>query len=242
MTGLAFFLLGFAGFLSPGKDSVSGPALHGDRGSEAPVSYRYLSYLPADYADAKKVYPLVIYLHGSSARGTNLNSVKVSGLPRLAEDGRKFDFILVAPQCPSGRLWSSEDWAGSLLKELNTRYRIDPDRIYLTGVSMGGGGTFDVAKRYPGTFAALAPMCAWASDTYQLCKLKNVPVWTFHGTEDHVVPISETEQKVKVLRDCGGSIKYTRLKGEGHSIHFVYDPDNEYRLLEWMLSHRRKKE
>ncbi len=241
VTGLAFFLLALAGFLSPGKDLVSGLAPGGDPASGTAVSYSYLSYLPAGYATAKETaYPLVIYLHGSSARGSNLASVKVSGLPRLAEDGRKFDFILVAPQCPSGRLWSSEDWAGPLLKELNGRYRIDPDRIYLTGVSMGGGGTFDVAKRYPGTFAALAPMCAWASDTYQLCKLKNIPIWTFHGTEDHVVPIAETEQKVKVLKDCGGRIKYTRLKGEGHSIHFVYDPDNEYRLLEWMLSHSKK--
>lgn len=242
VTGLAFFLLGLAGFLSPGKDPVYGLTPCGDPGSVTAVSYSYLSYLPAGYATTKEAYPLVIYLHGSSARGSNLTSVKVSGLPRLAEDGRKFDFILVAPQCPSGKLWSSEDWAGPLLKELNGRYRIDPDRIYLTGVSMGGGGTFDVAKRYPGTFAALAPMCAWASDTYQLCKLKNIPIWTFHGTEDHVVPIAETEQKVKVLKDCGGRVKYTRLKGEGHSIHFVYDPDNEYRLLEWMLGHSKKRD
>lgn len=103
---------------------------------------------------------------------------------------------------------------------------------------MGGGGTFDVAKQLPDTFAALAPLCAWASDTYQLCKLKNIPIWTFHGTEDTVVPISETEQKVKVLNDCGGKIKYTRLKGVGHSIHFVYKTDNEYKLLDWLLSHR----
>lgn len=204
------------------------------------MTYPFLSYLPKDYATSNKPYPLVIYLHGSSGRGSSLVSVKASGLPRMAEDGQPFDFILIAPQCPSGKLWSSEDWAGPLLKELEKKYRIDKSRIYLTGVSMGGGGTFDVAKRYPNTFAALAPMCAWASDTHQICKLKNVPIWTFHGTEDHVVPIADTEQKVKALSDCQGNIKYSRLKGEGHGIHHVYDPKNEYRLLEWLLSHSLK--
>ena len=206
-----------------------------------PAAYHYLTYLPGDYAASRKEYPLVIYLHGSSARGSNLASVKVSGLPRMAEDGNKFKFILIAPQCPSGMLWSSEDWAGALLKEVSSRYRVDRSKIYLTGVSMGGGGTFDVAKRYPEVFAALAPLCAWASDTHQICKLKNVPVWTFHGTDDRVVPISQTEEKVRALRNCGGEIKYTRLKGEGHGIHHVYDPGNEYRLLEWLLSHSLKK-
>ncbi|GAA4442901.1 hypothetical protein GCM10023091_30500 [Ravibacter arvi] len=203
--------------------------------------YPYLVYLPKDYNASKKVYPLVVYLHGSSARGNHLALVKGAGLPRMAEDGAAFDFILVAPQCPTGKLWSSDDWSVPLLKEVAGKFRIDKDRIYLTGVSMGGGGVFDVAKQHPGTFAALAPLCAWASDTFQLCKLKDVPVWTFHGTEDHVVPVAETDQKVKVLKDCGGQVKYTRLKGEGHAIHFVYDPANEYRLLEWLLSHSRKK-
>lgn len=201
--------------------------------------YRYLSYLPKDYASSEKQYPLVIYLHGSSGRGHDLLSVKASGLPRMAEDGLPLDFILIAPQCPPGKLWSSDEWFMPFLAQLQEKYRIDKSRIYLTGVSMGGGGTFDIAKQNPQVFAALAPMCAWASDTYQLCKLKNIPIWTFHGTEDHVVPIAQTEQKVKVLKDCGGEIRYTRLKGDGHSIHHVYDPKNEYGLLKWMLSHRR---
>jgi predicted peptidase len=209
----------------------------GALGNHTAPQYPYLTYLPKDYTTSGKKYPLVIYLHGSSGRGTNLASVKVSGLPRMAEEGQRFDFILIAPQCPAGKIWSSEDWAGPLLKELKTKYRVDNSKIYLTGVSMGGGGTFDVAKKYPDVFAALAPLCAWASDTYQICKLKNIPVWTFHGTEDHVVPISQTEQKVKALKECGGNIKYTRLKGEGHGIHGVYNPQNEYKLLEWMLSH-----
>lgn len=202
--------------------------------------YAYLTYLPKDYNGSQKAYPLVIYLHGSSARGNNLASVKGSGLPRMADDGQSFDFILIAPQCPTGKLWSSDDWAGPLLAELEAKYRIDKSRIYLTGVSMGGGGTFDVAKRYPDTFAALAPLCAWASDTHQLCKLKSIPVWTFHGTDDHVVPIVQTEQKVNALKECGGNVKYTRLKGDGHAIHHVYNLNNEYRLLEWLLGHKKQ--
>lgn len=235
MKSLVLLMVAFPGFfmIHHQDNIVAGPA--------GAAGYRYLTYLPDDYSATQKEYPVVIYLHGSSGRGNNLNAVKGSGLPRMAEAGQKFEFIIIAPQCPSGKLWSSEDWAGTLLKDVEKKYRIDKSRIYLTGVSMGGGGTFDVAKLYPGTFAALAPLCAWASDTYQICKLKNVPVWTFHGTEDHVVPISETEQKVKALRDCGGQVKYTRLKGEGHSIHYVYNTDNEYRLLEWMLSHQLKK-
>lgn len=202
--------------------------------------YSYLKYLPKGYTTSNKEYPLVIYLHGSSGRGSDLNRVKVSGLPRMAEDGQEFDFILVAPQCPSGKLWSSDDWAGAFLREVQSKYRVDNSRIYLTGVSMGGGGTFDIAKRYPKTFAALAPLCAWASDTYQLCKLKDIPVWTFHGTDDQVVSVKETDQKVQVLKECGGNIRYTRMKGEGHAIHHVYDPQNEYKVLEWLLGHSLK--
>ncbi len=205
------------------------------------ATYPYLVYLPRGYAADSKAYPVVFYLHGSSQRGSDLEQVKRSGLPRMAEEGLPLEFILIVPQCPAGKLWSTDEWFEGVWENVQSRYRTDPERLYLTGVSMGGGGTFDVAKKHPERFAALAPLCAWASTAQNLCRLKDVPVWTFHGTDDQVVAISETEEKVAALKACNGNIRYTRLQGEGHGIHAVYDPANDYNLLKWMLQHRLKR-
>lgn len=207
----------------------------GQTPSKKRANYPYLTYLPNDYLQKK--YPLVIFLHGSSLVGNDLNKLKQYGLPKEVEKGRSFDFIAVSPQCPSGKLWSSEDWFGPLYEELLEKYPIDTNRVYLTGVSMGGGGVFDVAKDYPDAFAALAPLCAWASTTERICNLKEIPIWTFHGTKDDVVPISQTESKVKALKDCQGNIEFTRLEGEGHSIHWLYEPESKYDIFAWLLKH-----
>lgn len=202
-------------------------------------NYKYLIYLPKGYS-AKKKYPLVIYLHGSSQRGDDLNKLKAYGLPQLVENGSNFEFIIASPQCPTGVMdWSSENWFDALFVDLNTKYQIDPDRVYLTGVSMGGGGTFEIAKKYPDKFAALVPLCAWNSDVTNICNISAIPTWTFHGKLDDVVPLSETEEKVKKLRDCKGNITYTVLENDGHRIQWLYGKNDKYDIFAWMLKHKR---
>jgi hypothetical protein len=112
---------------------------HGMNQPRRNVSYRYLSYLPKDYeADVVRKWPLVIYLHGGSDRGTDLNRLYSSGIPDQVYRGREFPFIMLAPQCPEHLRWSTDDWFERFYKEATARYRIDADRIYLTGPSLGG--------------------------------------------------------------------------------------------------------
>ena len=226
--------------LSPTSAKISGSNLT-ENGSEEPKKYNYLLYLPKEYHSAKKKYPLLIYLHGSSQKGNDINKLKAYGPPQLVEKGRDFDFIIVSPQCPaSARNWSEEDWFKSLFAELISKYEIDPDRIYLTGVSMGGGGTFDLAKKYPDKFAALVPLCAWDSDVTNLCAIRHIPIWTFHGKQDNIVPVLETEEKVKKLRDCKGTIELTVLQNDGHGIQWLYEKQDTYDIYNWMLKHKRR--
>jgi predicted peptidase len=204
----------------------------------AQKKYAYLSYLP-DQKVASQKLPLIIYLHGSSQRGNNLDQLKTYGLPKFLEQGGKINALVVAPQCPNGLLWDSEEWFPAFLKELQQKFAIDTDRIYLTGVSMGGGGTFEIAKKYPQIFAAIAPLCAWQSSTQNLCKLSKIPIWTLHGEKDYVVPIQQTEEKIAVLKKCHPKVTYTILPDEGHSIHWIYEKPDRYNLYEWLLQYRK---
>src|SRR5699024_6921671 len=119
----------------------------------------YLLYLPQDYKETGyKRWPLVLFLHGAGERGNDLEAVKKNGLPKLVEEGRDFPFIIVSPQCPAGLWWSTDD-LNLLLNDLIQRYEVDIDRIYATGLSMGGFGTWEMAIRFPDRFAAIAPIC-----------------------------------------------------------------------------------
>ena len=123
------------------------------------TSLNYLLWLPADYKkDKSKTFPVMIFLHGSGERGENLDLVKKNGPPSFVENRPDFPFILVSPQCPEGTWWEIEDLQAMLEKILD-KYRIDRSRIYLTGLSMGGFGTWSWACKYPDQFAAIAPVC-----------------------------------------------------------------------------------
>lgn len=201
--------------------------------------YPYLVYLPQGYDQTTERYPVIIYLHGSSQRGNDLNRLKSYGMPKYLESGGKLNSIVIAPQCPPGILWDTEEWFLTTFNQLKEKYRIDLERVYLTGVSMGGGGTFEIAKKHPGLFAALVPLCAWQSSTTDLCKLSKLPIWTLHGENDTTVPISETEAKVTVLKKCKANIRYNRLSEEGHSIHWIYENPERYDIYSWMFKHKR---
>lgn len=187
--------------------------------------------MPKEYATTKAAYPLVIYLHGGSQGGKDLSKLKTYGLPCLVAQGREFNFIIASPQCPDGKFWSTETWFDSLYADLTTRYRIDPKRVYLTGISMGGYGTWSTAIAYPDRFAAIVPLCG-GGDSTQVCRIGQLPVWTFHGTADEIISITETERLVRQLSRCGGNVKFTRLENEGHGIQHLYENPA---LYDWLL-------
>jgi len=199
------------------------------------VEYDYLLSLPKNYDNETKKFPLVVYLHGGSQRGNDLNKLKTYGLPQLVDKGQEFDFIIASPQCPGGKFWSSENWFEPLYDNLLAKYRIDRSRVYLTGMSMGGYGVFITAMDFPEIFAAIVPMCGGCndSDTTRIHELKNIPVWAFHGTDDNIIPYSETERVVKGLEECGGLVKFTALENEGHYIQHLYETKPE--IYKWLL-------
>ena len=201
-----------------------------------PVRYPYQLYLPKNYAATKQTFPLVIYLHGGSQRGIDLTKLNLYGLPKLVGQGGNFPFIIASPQCPDGKFWSTDNWFDSLYTELTSRYRIDRKRVYLTGISMGGYGTWQTAVAHPTTFAAIMPLCGGCDDSTQICKISRVPIWAFHGTADDLVPIDETARLVKRLRQCRGKVRFTRLQNEGHGIQYLYENP---KLYQWLLTHRR---
>lgn len=202
------------------------------------ANYKYLLYLPKDYSATSKVYPLMIYLGGGSQRGADLNKLKTFGPPSLISKGKEFDFIIVSPQCPEGKTWTSENWFDALSASLIPEYRIDTSRIYVTGISIGGYGTWQVAMDYPDKFAAIIPLCGGIndSDTTNISKIKHLPIWTFHGTADDVIPIAETERVFKKLRMLKSQIRFTRIKNGDHGIQYLYEDPEIYK---WMLKQRK---
>ena len=199
------------------------------------VTSRYLLSLPADYnKQPKKKWPLVLFLHGAGERGDNLELVKVHGPPKLIEQGQQFPFIVVAPQCPADAWWQPEKLA-ALLDDVERRYRVDKRRIYVTGISMGGFGTWLLALSCPRRFAAIAPICGGGHWWAVPC-IKHLPVWVFHGKKDRVIPFERSADMVAALRKYGGKVKFTVYpKAEHDSWTVTYENPELYR---WLLRHR----
>ncbi len=201
------------------------------------TTLKYLLWLPADYKKGKeKTFPLLIFLHGSGERGDSLELVKMHGPPSFVENRPDFPFITVSPQCPKGKRWNPEDLQ-ILLEKLKLKYRIDPGRIYLTGLSMGGFGTWNWACTYPDQFAAIAPVCG-GGDIQFAGALKNTPVWAFHGEADPVVPVKRTIEMVEAVNAKGGSARITIYPGIGHDSWVNAYKEDE--LYKWLLEHVRK--
>ena len=145
------------------------------------VSAQYLISLPEGYGKADQKWPLVLFLHGAGERGADLELVKKHGPPRLIAEGKTFPFIMVAPQCPEGQWWS-EDVLIALLDKIENDYSVDRSREYLTGLSMGGFGTWRLAMLNPDRFAAIVPICGGGEDSLA-CSIKDVHAWIFHGAK-----------------------------------------------------------
>jgi predicted peptidase len=200
--------------------------------NEPAMSMEYLVYTPADYSDKiKGKYPLVFFLHGAGERGSDINLVRRNGLPKLVEEGRSFPFIMVSPQCPEGKWWDPEILY-PLITDILRKYKIDKKRVYLTGLSMGGFGTWDLAYNHPELFAAIVPVCGGAYP-YMAEKIREIPAWVFHGAKDNIVPLIRSQEMVDALRKAGGSVKFTVYPEAGHDswTETYNNPD----LYKWLL-------
>jgi len=195
------------------------------------VEMDYLLYLPKDYNTAEKKFPLMLFLHGSGERGHDLNLVKKHGPPKLIDQGKEFPFIVVSPQCPENQWWSLEELY-ALLDDLVEHYKVDTKRIYVTGLSMGGFGTWSLAENAPERFAAIAPVCG-GGNPLTICKIGKLPVWAFHGAKDPVVPVASSQQMVDALHNCGNDANLTIYPEAGHDA--WTETYNNQELYDWFL-------
>jgi len=171
------------------------------------ANFQYLVYLPQDYGEpSNQEWPLVLYLHGGGARGDDLDKVRKIGIPKLIEEGRTFPFVVVAPQLPTNDHWPA-DMLHALLIDVIKKHRIDKRRVYLTGQSRGGFGTWELGASYPDLFAAVVPISG--RGIHSVCRLKDVPVWIFHGERDNTVPVEASQSMTKRLKRCGGNVQLT---------------------------------
>jgi len=216
------------------------------------LPYRLLK--PKAY-DASQKYPLVIFLHGAGERGDDNQKQLVHGMNDFASDEimARYAAFVLAPQCPEGKKWSEVDWSSKSSKlpaeispalaatlkaadALQKEFSIDPKRIYITGLSMGGYGVWDALARRPELFAAAAPICSGGDPAFA-AKMKDVPIWAFHGDDDKTVPVGRSREMIEALKAAGGRPKYTEYPGVGHNswAQTYSDPA----LYEWLFAQRK---
>lgn len=181
------------------------------------VGLEYLLFLPEGYGEqTRQKWPLILFLHGAGERGDDLDLVKVHGIPKIVETDPAFPFIAVSPQCPADSWWTEHlDDLAALLDNVIAAHNVNTNQIYLTGLSMGGYGTWDLALAQPERFAAIVPICG-GGRPYLARRLKDLPVWVFHGAKDTVVPPEESEQMVAAIKRAGGSPRLTIYPDAGH--------------------------
>jgi predicted peptidase len=218
------------------------------------LKYRLLK--PANYNPNQK-YPLVIFLHGAGERGNDNKIQLVHGMKDFldAERRKSMPCYVLAPQCPAGKKWVEVDWSSDtstipekvsdslgltieLVKSMIETAAVDPNRIYITGLSMGGYGTWDALARHPEMFAAAAPICG-GGDPSTVARFKNIPLWAFHGDEDKAVKVERTRAMIEALKTAGGEPKYTEYPGVGHDSWTATYKNPEFH--QWLFTQRRPK-
>lgn len=203
-------------------------------------SMDYLLYLPEGYETEESVdWPLLVFLHGSGERGNNLEKVKVHGPPKLISRGEKLPFVVLSPQCMDGYDWNAEE-LHVLIKSVADAYNIDEKRIYVTGLSMGGSGSWDLAMAHPDYYAAIVPVCGRVDRNYaqRAAELQDMPIWVFHGAMDDVVPVSTAAIMVNELHKLGNPVKFTIYPDANHdSWTETYSNPEVYK---WLLDQKRK--
>lgn len=217
------------------------------------LHYRLLK--PADY-DATKKYPLVIFLHGAGERGAD-NFVQLKhGMINFANDEgmKKYPCFVLAPQCPTGSKWVNVDWGAAkhempetpaspmrltieVVQKLSQEFSLDPSRFYITGLSMGGYGTWDAIQRKPEMFAAAIPICGGGDPKFAK-QMSSVPIWAFHGDKDTAVKVERSRDMIQALKDAGASPKYTEYPGVGHDSWTATYKNPE--VLDWLFAQKKK--
>jgi predicted peptidase len=208
------------------------------------IHLRYLLHVPpSTQVNVSQRWPTILFLHGRGESGDDPITILRHGLPRYITQHSDFPFIVIAPLCPWNTWWPElADSLAYLLDECTTQYPVDPHRLYLTGLSMGGFGSWYMATAWPERFAAVAPICGggyWFHGFPQrVCILKDTPVWAFHGAQDDVVPLTVSEELVSALRECGGNVEFTVYPDAGHDSWTV--TYNNPELYSWFLQQARK--
>jgi len=235
-TAAATLFLAAVSLVSEAAEPTNGPGRQepAQLDTIARVRMGYLIYLPLQY-EKRDAWPLLLFLHGSGERGNDLERVKRHGPPKLIAAGKHFPFIVVSPQCPKGQWWQPVELI-ALLDYLVKNYKIDEDRIYVTGLSMGGFGTWALAAYRPHRFAALAPICG-GGEVYWAEDLAHLPIWAFHGAKDRGVPLRRSQEMVEAINKKGGHAKLTVYPEAGHDA--WTETYNNPQLYKWLLQQRR---
>ncbi|MFM7769662.1 MAG: prolyl oligopeptidase family serine peptidase [Bacteroidota bacterium] len=208
------------------------------KSSRAP--YNYWVCTPDNYnADTTYKWPVFVFLHGRSLSGTDLNLVKKYGLIAEVEKGRRFPAIIIAPQVLSGESWNA-DKVIQCLDELERKYRIDTNRIAITGMSLGGYGTLNTAGKYPNKFCAAAAFCG-GGNKKDACNLSTIPVWVAHGKKDEKVPFAESYEIVNRIKICSdANIRFTVFEEHNHgALERMFRTEE---LYDFMLKNEKGKE
>lgn len=221
---------------TPGKQVAQSLEVKAKPDGDEKVTLHYWLYLPKakDMGETEKP-PLLLFLHGAGERGDNLEAVKKHGPPKLVEAQPDFPFILVSPQCPRNERWQPAQLL-QLVEHVAKTHGADENRLYVTGLSMGGYGTWALAAAYPDKFAAAAPICG-GGDTATAEKLKDLPLWVFHGEKDTAVPVQRSKDMVAAIEKAGGKPKLTLYPEAAHDswTETYSNPD----FYTWLLSQRR---
>jgi len=204
--------------------------------TSARTGLKYWLYLPPAGTENEKP-PLLVYLHGFSHSGSDLNRLLAGGLPAQIENGRSLPMIVVSPQCPVGENWqygAMVDRLSQFFSEMVTQYGADPRRVSLTGFSMGGDGVWALGIAHPEQFTALAPVASWYRKEEIVCALKDVPVWDLQGEQDRIALPAYAKKMTAALEHCGGNVKLTLFPDADHegSSRQAYGMDE---LYSWFL-------
>ncbi len=198
---------------------------------------RYMLWRPEDAQPSERL-PLLVFLHGAGERGTDLDLLTVHSVPRVFSREHHYRCVMLAPQCPGDDTWMVYiKELRALIEQVVRDEHCDPDRISLTGVSMGGFGTWELASTYPGLFSCAAPVCGGGM-SWRAENLVNLPIRAFHGTADTVVPPERSVEMADAVRACGGrSIELFLCHGVGHDVwNTAYEHTD---LIDWMLAQKR---
>ena len=217
---------------APGKQVAQSVEVKTESGEAKTI--HYWLFLPQNY-DAKTKAPLLLFLHGAGERGDQLDFVKKHGPPKIVESKPEFPCITVSPQCAAGSRWTPKELT-QLLDAVQKQHAVDESRVYLTGLSMGGFGTWSLAAAAPERFAAIVPICGGGNpETAE--KFKDIPCWVFHGAKDTAVKQDQSDRMVEALKKAGGAPKYTIYPEAGHDS--WTETYNNPELYHWLLAQKK---